>query len=80
MILFKCICTENDEPMSHVVKSIVNYVYRYFNKMGAYLTAPSVEKSSHDEVHDHIEFGLSGMQGWRMSMEVRHIVLLSRIM
>ena len=48
--------------------------------MGAYLTAPSVEKSSHDEVHDHIEFGLSGMQGWRMSMEVRHIVLLSRIM
>ena len=41
------------------------------NKMGAYLSEPVTEKVSHDESYDHVAWGVSGMQGWRMSMEVR---------
>lgn len=40
--------------------------------MGAYLSEPLTEKISQDESHDHIAWGVSGMQGWRMSMEDAH--------
>lgn len=40
--------------------------------MGAYLSAPNTEKISSDESHDHLEWGVSGMQGWRISMEDAH--------
>ena len=39
--------------------------------MGAYLQKPITEKESHDESHPEFEFGVSKMQGWRQSMEVR---------
>ena len=39
--------------------------------MGAYLSEPVTEKISRDESYDHVTWGVSGMQGWRMSMEVR---------
>ena len=38
--------------------------------MGAYASQPVTTKESCDEVHDHLEFGVSGMQGWRINMEV----------
>lgn len=38
--------------------------------MGAYLPKPVKEKISADGSEDHVDFGASGMQGWRVSMEV----------
>ena len=38
--------------------------------MGAFLATPNTEKISIDEDHEKVSFGVSGMQGWRMSMEV----------
>ena len=38
--------------------------------MGAYLSSPKIEKTSLDMNYPHIEYGVSGMQGWRISMEV----------
>ena len=43
--------------------------------MGAYLSTPNTEKISHDESHDQLDFGVSGMQGWRMSMEVSALIM-----
>lgn len=39
--------------------------------MGAYLSTPCVEKKSEDSTNlEKFSFGVSGMQGWRISMEV----------
>lgn len=43
--------------------------------MGAYLSAPNTEKISLDESQGQYQFGVSGMQGWRMSMEDAHCCL-----
>jgi len=43
--------------------------------MGAHLSEPKVEKESQDESHSHLEFGVSGMQGWRVSMEDAHCTI-----
>lgn len=38
--------------------------------MGAYLSEPITEKQSVDEKLDHLVYGASAMQGWRLSQEV----------
>jgi len=39
--------------------------------MGAYLSSPALEKKSQDfEDIENYQCGVSGMQGWRISMEV----------
>lgn len=38
--------------------------------MGAYLSEPVTQKISEDDSHGRLVFGVSGMQGWRMTMEV----------
>lgn len=40
--------------------------------MGAYLSTPVTDKKSQDLIESKkYECGLSGMQGWRISMEVK---------
>jgi len=43
--------------------------------MGAYLSEPVTQKISEDDSHGRLVFGVSGMQGWRMSMEDAHCCL-----
>ncbi|XP_028676149.1 protein phosphatase 1G [Erpetoichthys calabaricus] len=40
--------------------------------MGAYLSQPNTMKSSADGGNEHLSFGYSAMQGWRVSMEDAH--------
>ena len=39
--------------------------------MGAYLSQPITKKESSDGQSEHLSFGESSMQGWRVSQEVR---------
>lgn len=41
--------------------------------MGQYLSAPVTEKESEEGQNDRLAYGLSAMQGWRVSMEDAHI-------
>lgn len=41
--------------------------------MGIYLSKPNTTKSSGSGSNDKFEYGLSSMQGWRMSMEDAHL-------
>ena len=43
--------------------------------MGIYLSKPNTTKDSHTGENDFLRFGVSAMQGWRMSMEDAHISL-----
>lgn len=43
--------------------------------MGAYMSQPDVAKHSEDVFYSNLEIGMSGMQGWRMSMEDAHCCL-----
>ncbi|XP_047123761.1 uncharacterized protein LOC100208679 isoform X2 [Hydra vulgaris] len=43
-----------------------------FKNMGTYLSSPKTEKISQDMSYPHIDYGVSGMQGWRISMEDAH--------
>ena len=43
--------------------------------MGAYLSTPNLEKNSEDG-NEHIHYGASSMQGWRISQEVFFVVYL----
>ena len=38
--------------------------------MGAYLSEPVTAKASEDGTGNGLNYGVSGMQGWRISMEV----------
>lgn len=38
--------------------------------MGAYLSEPITEKKSTDEENERVRYGVSSMQGWRISQEV----------
>lgn len=38
--------------------------------MGAYLSEPVTEKISNDEESDRVRYGVSSMQGWRITQEV----------
>ena len=38
--------------------------------MGAYLSEPNLSKISNDCDNDHISYGASSMQGWRVTQEV----------
>ena len=42
--------------------------------MGAYLSAPVVDKVSEDGVSDKFVYGAASMQGWRKHQEDAHIV------
>ena len=44
--------------------------------MGIYLSKPNTTKSSGNGSNDKYEYGLSSMQGWRMSMEDAHLSVL----
>ncbi|EFN51820.1 hypothetical protein CHLNCDRAFT_9625, partial [Chlorella variabilis] len=44
--------------------------------MGQYLSQPSTEKESEEGYADALAYGLSAMQGWRVSMEDAHIAEL----
>jgi len=44
--------------------------------MGQTLSEPVVEKISHEGADDCVVFGLSAMQGWRISMEDAHAAIL----
>ncbi|KAI4197009.1 MAG: hypothetical protein LQ350_006196 [Teloschistes chrysophthalmus] len=44
--------------------------------MGQTLSEPVVEKVSDDGLDDRVAYGLSGMQGWRISMEDAHVAVL----
>lgn len=37
--------------------------------MGAYLSQPNITKGSSDGGNSNLSYGLSAMQGWRVSME-----------
>ena len=39
-------------------------------RMGAYLSVPVLEKDSTGEEGEHLSYGASSMQGWRVSQEV----------
>lgn len=41
--------------------------------MGIYLSSPNTTKTSEDGENDMLRYGVSAMQGWRMSMEDSHI-------
>lgn len=41
--------------------------------MGIYLSSPNTTKTSEDGENDTLRYGVSAMQGWRMSMEDAHI-------
>ena len=41
--------------------------------MGIYLNKPRTDKDSRDGSNAYLKFGVSAMQGWRMSMEDAHI-------
>jgi len=45
--------------------------------MGAYLSEPIVEKHSADEKGEHMSYGASSMQGWRVNQEDAHNHLLN---
>lgn len=38
--------------------------------MGAYLSQPNITKGSSDGGNSNLSYGISAMQGWRVSMEV----------
>lgn len=38
--------------------------------MGAYLSQPNITKTSSDGGNSNLSYGISAMQGWRVSMEV----------
>ena len=42
----------------------------FVSKMGAYLSEPVTAKASEDGTGNGLNYGVSGMQGWRISMEV----------
>jgi hypothetical protein len=44
--------------------------------MGSYLDKPITEKETHDGEGNGLSFGVSAMQGWRVTMEVRSFILL----
>ncbi|KAG1451830.1 hypothetical protein G6F56_007982 [Rhizopus delemar] len=44
--------------------------------MGQTLSEPIVEKSSHSGKNQHLLYGLSAMQGWRLTMEDAHCAQL----
>ena len=41
--------------------------------MGIYLSSPNTTKTSEDGENEQLRYGVSAMQGWRMSMEDSHI-------
>ncbi len=43
--------------------------------MGAYLSAPVVEKVTEGGVSDKFAYGAASMQGWRKHQEDAHIVI-----
>lgn len=45
--------------------------------MGAYLSAPKTEKKTQEGQNSRYSFGVSSMQGWRMSMEDAHLTNLN---
>ncbi|KAL4514292.1 hypothetical protein Ndes2526B_g04035 [Nannochloris sp. 'desiccata'] len=45
--------------------------------MGQYLSAPVTEKESAEGINERLAYGLSAMQGWRVSMEDAHISILN---
>ena len=45
--------------------------------MGAYLAKPKTEKISEGKTNGVLSYGVSCMQGWRVSMEVRLILAIS---
>ena len=47
--------------------------------MGAYLSTPNLEKNSEDG-NEHIHYGASSMQGWRISQEVFFFIYLSHVL
>lgn len=40
--------------------------------MGAYLSQPNTEKSTGNGGNKNMTYGFAAMQGWRVSMEVKH--------
>uniref|UniRef100_H2SU24 Protein phosphatase 1G n=1 Tax=Takifugu rubripes TaxID=31033 RepID=H2SU24_TAKRU len=44
--------------------------------MGAYLSQPNITKSSSDGGNSNLSYGISAMQGWRVSMEDAHNCIL----
>ncbi|KAI7864229.1 phosphatase 2C-like domain-containing protein [Spinellus fusiger] len=44
--------------------------------MGQTLSEPVVDKTSHSDFNKHLAFGVSSMQGWRLTMEDAHATLL----
>ena len=42
--------------------------------MGAYLSEPNLNKDSLDDGNEHIAYGASSMQGWRLEQEVGGIL------
>jgi protein phosphatase 1G len=44
--------------------------------MGAYLSEPNLTKDSIDDHSDHISYGASSMQGWRLDQEDAHNAIL----
>ncbi len=40
--------------------------------MGAYLAHPNTEKTTSNGGNESMLFGFAAMQGWRVSMEVKH--------
>ncbi len=44
--------------------------------MGPYLTTPKKDKESFDKENTRLKYGVTGMQGWRNTMEDSHIAEL----
>jgi protein phosphatase 2C family protein 2/3 len=44
--------------------------------MGQTLSEPNVEKSTDNGINKYLLYGLSAMQGWRLSNEERETVLI----
>ena len=44
--------------------------------MGAYLSAPVVDKVTEDGLSDKFVYGAASMQGWRKHQEDAHIVII----
>lgn len=60
------------DPLAALKKICWNLCF-FLKSMGAYLAKPKTEKISEGKTNGVLSYGVSCMQGWRVSMEVRLI-------